>query len=290
VPSGPASADALYKVPLREFTAERDALARSLKSAGDAAASAGVKRRGKPTPPAWAANQVVWRAPQEWSRLRAAAAALRAQHARPSSVQELRGLVHEQREALRACEARAAEMLERHGHAASADVLQRVSGTLLALAHGMPGAEPGRVTRELQPPGFEVLAGLTLALAPEPSADERPAAGQAGPASGSPAVSGAPPSGRTRRSEAERRRERQERARRKAALQSARARVAAARQTLSTAQARLSGDEERCRRLERDLTAARVAMDRARGQVNEAEAEEAAAEAALSAAGQQAGD
>src|SRR5262245_12137426 len=55
-----ASIDALYKLPLDQFTAERNALAAALKKAGDKPAAERVKTLTKPNTTAWAINQVWW--------------------------------------------------------------------------------------------------------------------------------------------------------------------------------------------------------------------------------------
>ena len=69
--------DELYQVPLGEFTAARDALAARLKASGDKDAAAAARKARKPSIAAWASNQVVWHAGEEWQRLRAATQALR---------------------------------------------------------------------------------------------------------------------------------------------------------------------------------------------------------------------
>jgi hypothetical protein len=161
-----APADELYSLPLEEFTAARDALAARLKAAGQAPAAGTVKKLRKPTVPAWAANQVVRQAPAEWARLRTAAQTLREKQGHTAPAEEIQRAVAEQREALRACEKRAAEWLERHDHAAGPAVVQKVTHTLLALVHGS-GEEAGSLEHELQPPGFEAFAGTALPATPE---------------------------------------------------------------------------------------------------------------------------
>jgi hypothetical protein len=54
----PEPGDELFGLPLAEFTARRDALAKELKAAGDKDAAAAVKALRKPTVAAWAVNQV----------------------------------------------------------------------------------------------------------------------------------------------------------------------------------------------------------------------------------------
>ncbi len=55
---GEAAIDQLYALPLDEFTAARDELARRLRREGDGDAAAEVKRLRKPSVAAWALNQV----------------------------------------------------------------------------------------------------------------------------------------------------------------------------------------------------------------------------------------
>jgi hypothetical protein len=240
--------DELYQVPLGDFTAARDALAARLKAAGDKEAAAAAKRARKPSVAAWAANQVVWHAGDAWDRLLSTTKALREKHENSASADELRQAGREQREALLACEARAAEQLGAHDHAASPAVLQKVAHTLLALAYGAPGVAPGRLDQELQPPGFEALAGMTLA-APVPatvsSGGDKPT-----------------PPGR-------------------AAQKAAEARLAESRRAVLKARARLATDAERVAAAEKQLDAARRTCDDTRRKLEAAEAEEAAAQAAL---------
>jgi len=252
--------DELYRVPLAEFTKTRDALAARLLAAGEKGAAAELKRLKKPAVPAWAANQVVWHAPEAWQRLRQAAQGMRRAYQRTPSPDEVREATREQREALAACEARASEMLARHGHAATAAVLEKVGHTLLALAYGAPDVTPGRLETDLPPPGFEALAGLTLAPVPRVI---RP-----------PAV--------------EPREERQaEHARRQVALKGAEARQAESRRAVVRARARLESHEQRADALSGQLEAARRDCEQARLELEVALAEDRAAAAALDALRQQ---
>ena len=59
--------DRLYQLPLSEFTAERDALAK--RSSGDSAA---IRKLQKPTAPAWVVNQLYWKQRKVFDRLAAA--------------------------------------------------------------------------------------------------------------------------------------------------------------------------------------------------------------------------
>src|SRR5579859_5053975 len=63
-----AEIDRLYQLPLDEFTAARNALAKG--AGGDAGR---VRALGKPSVPAWIVNQLFWRDRQTWDALIAAA-------------------------------------------------------------------------------------------------------------------------------------------------------------------------------------------------------------------------
>src|SRR4051794_35199931 len=68
----------LYGLPLEEFTPARDAAARALRKAGEREAAAQVAKLPKPSPAAWAANQVAREQPELIAALLDAGAALRA--------------------------------------------------------------------------------------------------------------------------------------------------------------------------------------------------------------------
>lgn len=273
----------LYRLPLAEFTAARDALAARLKSAGDKGGAAAAKGLRRPSVAAWAANQVVWQAAAEWQRLQQASGALRDAHQHAASAEELRAAGREQREALQQCEARASELLERDGHAVGPGLLQKVGGTLLALSYGVPGATPGRLEQELQPPGFEVMAGLTLA-APTPARSRPASSPRPSPEPASSAAGETPAGGAVAAASnaaAERRAREEERQRRRDALKAAESRERESRRALDEARARLAAGERRCDELERELEAARRASDETRRALAAAEAEHAGAQAAL---------
>ena len=73
-----ADDDQLYALPLEEFTPARDAAAKELRKAGDRETAARVAKLPKPTPAAWAANQVAREQPELIEALLDAGAALRA--------------------------------------------------------------------------------------------------------------------------------------------------------------------------------------------------------------------
>jgi hypothetical protein len=57
--------DRLYGLPLEDFVAERDALAKQLRADGDRDGAAAVKKLPKPTRPAWAVNRLTRARPDE---------------------------------------------------------------------------------------------------------------------------------------------------------------------------------------------------------------------------------
>ena len=160
-----AEIDALFRLPLAEFTAARNALAARLKKAGRAGEADAVKGMQKPPASAWAVNQLAWRHATEIEALLAVGERFRAAQAAQLAgrAADLRGLLNERREALAALMARATAILDAAGHNASPDMGRRVATTLEALATwGRSGGAPqaGRLTDDLDPPGFEALAAL----------------------------------------------------------------------------------------------------------------------------------
>ena len=69
--------DALFRLPLGEFTAARNALAAKLKNAQRADEAARVMGLAKPPVSAWAVNQLYWRHREPFERLLAAGDRLR---------------------------------------------------------------------------------------------------------------------------------------------------------------------------------------------------------------------
>jgi hypothetical protein len=160
-----AEIDALFQLPLSEFTHARNALAARFKKAGRGEDAERVKGIQKPPASAWTVNQLYWRHPKEIDALltvgerfrKAQAAQLAGKNA------DLRNLLNERREALSALLARASSVLKDAGHAVSPDAARRIGTTLESLAawgktDGAPQA--GRLTDDLDPPGFEALAAL----------------------------------------------------------------------------------------------------------------------------------
>jgi hypothetical protein len=189
--------DALFRLPLEQFTAARNALAKRLKSAGRAEAATRVGELPKPPLSAWVVNQMYWRHRKAFDELLTAGDRLRraqatSLHAAGSTGGRLRDALDARRAALAEVAKRAAALLEAAGRAASPDVGRRVTATLDALAtYGRaPGApRPGRLTGDVEAPGIEALAslvGATRRRGPAPTRviqfAQREAEGDADPA------------------------------------------------------------------------------------------------------------
>ncbi len=154
--------DALFKLPLGEFTSARNALVSRLKKAGQQVEAAQAKALPKPSVSAWVANQLYWRHGYLFGRLFEAGERLR--HAQTTQhVSNLHELVNARREVVAALATIAADILREADYTDTRDVMRRVTSTLEALsAYGSPSGTPsaGRLTGDLEPPGFETLAGL----------------------------------------------------------------------------------------------------------------------------------
>jgi hypothetical protein len=159
--------DDLYRLPLDQFTAARNALAKSLK--GDDARR--VRAMAKPTVVPWAVNQVYWRARATYDRLLKSGARLRAAQvaALEGSAADVREADEAHRRAIADAVAEAERFANDSGSQPAADALTRTFEAL-SLASS-PLESPGRLTEALQPSGFEALAGVKL---PEPAERPRP--------------------------------------------------------------------------------------------------------------------
>src|SRR5882672_4142362 len=165
--------DNLFQIPLDEFTAARNALAAGLKSDGDAESAERVKTLTKPSISAWVANQLYWRHRKAFDRLLAAGDRFRAAQAAQLAGKsaDLRAPLDERRKALGELTTLAGEILRDSGHPAAPDTMRRIMTTLEALAtYGEhPEAPPaGRLSSDIDPPGFETLAALVPGSAKAP--------------------------------------------------------------------------------------------------------------------------
>jgi hypothetical protein len=157
--------DALFQLPLNEFTAARNTLAAKLKKAGRADDAERVKGLAKPPVSAWAVNQLYWKNREPFERLLAAGDRLRSAQASQLRGKggDLREPLEARRVALSELSQDAAALLREAGHSPSPDLMRRITTTLEALAtYGSREATPaaGRLTADIDPPGFEALASL----------------------------------------------------------------------------------------------------------------------------------
>src|SRR5687767_13381619 len=151
----PSDIDALFKLPLPEFTAARNTLAARLKKEGRTGEAERVKAMPKPPATAWAVNQLFWRHRKEMERLLTIGEKVRvAQTGRPA---DLRRLLDERRTVVSSLTNRAADILVDAGHAASQDAKRRMAINLESLAawgHSNGESQAGRLTADLEPLGF----------------------------------------------------------------------------------------------------------------------------------------
>jgi len=186
-----AKIDALFQRSLGEFTGARNALAKELRNEGRTVDAERVKALAKPAASVWAVNQLYWRDPKAIERLVALGERIRRVQTGQLRNADLRALIEEKKQMTMALLAKASAILEEGGHAASRETVLRMSATLEALAawgdmEGVPRA--GRLTADLDPPGFDTLAALMggknfraekVLLFRAPKAVEDPAAARA---------------------------------------------------------------------------------------------------------------
>lgn len=149
--------EALYAVPLEDFTRARNDLAKELAGSGQTEEAARVKKLKKPSIPAWAVNQLSRRDAEGMRRLLELVEELRGAR----SAQEIHELSSERRDLVARMARTAGQLLEDAGHAASGPAMQRITQTLQA------GGEPserqllarGILSAELSAAGFDALSG-----------------------------------------------------------------------------------------------------------------------------------
>ncbi len=146
-----ADIDDLYKGPLGEFTAARNALAKTL--SGDDVKR--VKALTKPTIVPWTVNQLYWRVRHTYARLMAAGEALRAAQiaALEGKTSRLAKAAEAHKTALASAVKEAVKLAGQDGARPNPDEVGRTLESL-SLAAERP-AHPGRLTEIVAPAGFE---------------------------------------------------------------------------------------------------------------------------------------
>jgi hypothetical protein len=171
--------DALYELPLDEFTAERNALAKRLRADGEREEADRIKALPKPSVPAWAINRGVRADPEAAKALLAAG-----EHLRGAHEAALSGAADPLREAM-GREANAIEAMARAAGEAAGDeklspaMLDRVRDTLRAVAGDdelRAAFEAGRVERDSKPVGLGGAFSPGTAPKPRPHGKEPTAA------------------------------------------------------------------------------------------------------------------
>jgi hypothetical protein len=164
-------ADELYSLPLEEFTAARNELAKQLEGSD----AREVKSLKKPSLAAWTVNQLARRHPDELSRLFDLRDELGSGNA-----SSMRAATADRKRLISLLTDHARSILTEAGHPAGAATLEGVSKTLLAggTDEERDAILAGRLTRELAPSGFEGAFGIAPTdevVEVEPEVDSRSA-------------------------------------------------------------------------------------------------------------------
>jgi len=240
--------DALYGLPLDEFTPARDALVKSLRGDGKRAAADWVKGLKKPSATAWLVNQLARTQSADAQRVIDSGEAVRAAQERAISGKgkagELGAATEEHGTAMRALLAKAPGLLDRQGRSPSATTLDRAADTLRSIPlddEARAGFASGRLTRERQASGLGFSPGV-----PSPPARKR--------------------SGAARTQEKERK------ARAQAALKDAKAKHREQGQKVAELERALASAERELKKAATALDAARVEQAKTQARLEEVEA------------------
>ncbi len=163
--------DGLFKLPLAEFIDARNTLAKQLKQSGRADDANLVKTLVKPSVSAWAVNQLYWNYRDEFEMLLAAGRRFRKAQT-SGKIADMRDSLQARSEALLQLSEIATSLLSDAGHSPAPGTIHRITTTLEALSALSDGPTPGRLSQDVDPPGFESLASFI----PSASGAKKPAA------------------------------------------------------------------------------------------------------------------
>ncbi len=173
-----AVADELYGLPASDFTAARNAAAKTAK-AKDRDLAAAITALPKPSTSAWVVNQLVRRHPDDVDALLELGDDLRAAE-RARDPDRIRSLSRERNLRVPALTRQAKALAEERGQPVSASVAEEIESTLtaaLATEEFGTAVRSGRLTKALVWAGFgEMPALASLVAVPSPSAKPKPAA------------------------------------------------------------------------------------------------------------------
>jgi hypothetical protein len=171
-----ADIDALFMLPPSEFTGARNTLAAQLKKSGRGDEAVRVKALVKPSISAWAVNQLYWNHREAFDRLLASGE--RFHKAQTSGkIADMREALDARRESLTHLTDLATSLLGDAGHNPSLDTIRRITTTLEAMSVYASRADappPGRLTHDVDPPGFESLASFAPASGMTKTTKEAP--------------------------------------------------------------------------------------------------------------------
>src|SRR5205085_7716594 len=145
------------------FISARKALAARLKQNGLVSEAEGVKALAKPSISTWTANQLYWRHREALDELIATGQRFRKAQVTGKMV-NMREALDARREVLSHLSDLAAEALRDAGHNPSLDILRRIATTLEALSVATSLSDRptlGRLTEDIDPPGFDSLGSFT---------------------------------------------------------------------------------------------------------------------------------
>lgn len=179
--------DSLYGLPLTDFIPARDGLAKQLRAEGQRELATEVKALRKPSVAAWVVNQLARERELDVQRLVNAGIALAETQAGGGSAEAFATVRRDEQHALERLAGAARETIAREGIGAAA--FDRVLQTLRAASLTPEGREllkRGRLSEELEPPGFEAISALggatirpTSRQAKTPTKDRRKALAEA---------------------------------------------------------------------------------------------------------------
>lgn len=183
-------ADELYRLPLSEFTSNRDARAAEATRAGKRALAGAIKKLRKPTVGAWLANVLAHERPEDVEKLTVLGAAMRSAQGRLAGG-DLRRLSRQRQELVQALGDEAARLGRQAGQTVGAPAVVELQETLeAALSDDDAGRalRQGRLTARLQHAGLGLgdvaAAGPEAALAKESRASAGPRSASRRPADG----------------------------------------------------------------------------------------------------------